>query len=127
MTGPIAESLWSESKLVAVSNGAAYECIRSYLVDYAQKKYTVYQPVSINAYDVNADNSHVGEEMIPYLDSYKFTFDLLQELVCSKVYKYLAIYIKTHTYIDIHRNIPIHSYVHVITHPHTIAHTHHNN
>jgi hypothetical protein len=67
---------------VAVSNGAAYECIRSYLVDNAKKKYEVYQPVSINAYKVDSDD-HVGEEAIPFLDSYRFTFDLLQELVCN--------------------------------------------
>ena len=80
MTGPITESLWSESRLVAVSNGAAYECIRSYLVENAKKRYSVYQPVSINAYSVDTD-AHVGEELIPYIDSYQFTFDLLQELV----------------------------------------------
>jgi len=79
MTYPISESLWSESRLVAVSNGAAYECILTYLLDNYKKKYHVYQPVSVNAYDLTRSD-HVGEASIPYLDSYKFTFDLLQEL-----------------------------------------------
>lgn len=79
MTYPISESLWSESRLVAVSNGAAYECIRTYLLDNHKKKYKVYQPVSVNAFDLT-HSDHVGEASIPFLDSYKFTFELLQEL-----------------------------------------------
>ena len=80
MTDPLADNTWSESRLVAVSNGAAYECLRSYLIYTAKSRYAVYQPVSINAYMVSSDD-HVGEKVVPFLDSYRFTLDLLQELV----------------------------------------------
>lgn len=71
--------MWSESRLVAVSNGAAYECLRSFLTT-NRGKYTTYQPVGINAYMVNRDD-HVGEKIVPIFDSYQFAFDMLQELV----------------------------------------------
>lgn len=88
MTSPIQEELWSESRLVSVSNGAAYECIRTYLLDNYQKKFAVYQPVSVNAYAPTTED-HVGEASIPFLDSYKFTFDLLQELVRKIFFDFL--------------------------------------
>ena len=84
MTVPIVDSLWAESRLVAVSNGAAYERIRTYLSD-NQDLYSVYQPVSINKY-IEDSEDHVGAAVIPFLDSYQFTFALLQELVTYNIH-----------------------------------------
>ena len=79
MTAPIEDSYWAESRLVAVSNGAAYERITSYLDDNIDK-FSVYQPVSVNVYEPTRED-HVGTAIIPFLDSYQFTFELLQDLV----------------------------------------------
>lgn len=84
MTQPIDEVYWSESRLVAVSNGAAYEYLRTYLIEEAHDKYSVYQPVSLNCFDPAAEDN-LGKAVIPFLDSYEFTFDLLRELTSYAV------------------------------------------
>lgn len=62
---------------LAVSDGAAFNNLRSWIRDH-QSKFSTYQPVRVHPY--SAGTVELGQDLVGYLDSYKFVEGMLQSV-----------------------------------------------